>query len=225
MPSYFYIFALTKLLIKIVMMQRGNQDTETKILKAAEEEFMQKGYAGARTTSIAEKAGVTHAMFHYYFRTKDKIFEKIVSEKVGKLKEIIGASLTNPSLSLSETVRTIIHGHLDFLSKNRDLPRFLIGEIYSHPEQAESIKGSLRAFALSMLGRLQDKIDEAVSKGECREIRAENLMLDIVSLNVFPYMGAPLVNAALNGCMEDNEAFLELRKKENYDTIMRKLKP
>lgn len=49
-------------------------DTEARILQAAEHEFLTKGYAGARTTSIAEAAGVTHAMFHYYFRTKDKLF-------------------------------------------------------------------------------------------------------------------------------------------------------
>ena len=42
--------------------------TEEKILKAAEHEFLVKGFAGARTTSIASAAGVTHAMLHYYFR-------------------------------------------------------------------------------------------------------------------------------------------------------------
>ena len=49
-----------------------SQDTETRILQAAEKEFFEKGYIGARTTSIAEAAGVTHTMLHYYFRTKDK---------------------------------------------------------------------------------------------------------------------------------------------------------
>lgn len=44
--------------------------TENRILKAAEAEFLAKGYAGARTTAIAEAAGVTHAMLHYYFRTR-----------------------------------------------------------------------------------------------------------------------------------------------------------
>lgn len=58
-----------------------SQDTEYLILQAAEREFMSKGFAGARTTSIAEAAGVTHAMFHYYFRTKEKLFDRIIAEK------------------------------------------------------------------------------------------------------------------------------------------------
>ena len=63
--------------------QSHSQDTETRILEAAEKEFFEKGYAGARTTSIAEAAGVTHAMLHYYFRTKDNLFERIVSQYAG----------------------------------------------------------------------------------------------------------------------------------------------
>ena len=44
------------------------RNKEQAILEAAEREFIAKGFAGARTTSIAEAAGVTHAMLHYYFR-------------------------------------------------------------------------------------------------------------------------------------------------------------
>ena len=64
---------------------KSPRDTETLILQAAEKEFFEKGYSGAKTTAIAEAAGVTHAMLHYYFRTKDKLFEKIVSDKIGNL--------------------------------------------------------------------------------------------------------------------------------------------
>lgn len=56
-------------------------DTESRILQAAEEEFLLKGLEGARTTAIAERAGVTHAMLHYYFRTKNMLFERIIEEK------------------------------------------------------------------------------------------------------------------------------------------------
>lgn len=64
-------------------MTKPQQNKEQAILKAAEREFLTKGYAGARTTSIAEAAGVTHAMLHYYFRTKEHIFERILDEKCG----------------------------------------------------------------------------------------------------------------------------------------------
>ena len=58
------------------------RNKEQEILEAAEREFIAKGFAGARTTSIAEAAGVTHAMLHYYFRTKEQLFERILDEKM-----------------------------------------------------------------------------------------------------------------------------------------------
>ena len=81
---------------------RHTEDTETKILKAAEREFLEKGYGGARTTSIAEAAGVTHAMLHYYFRTKDKLFERIVTEKMGLLSKIMLSAIEESDLPLPD---------------------------------------------------------------------------------------------------------------------------
>ncbi|MBQ2779515.1 MAG: helix-turn-helix transcriptional regulator, partial [Bacteroidaceae bacterium] len=50
------------------MDNQEKQSKEQQILAAAEQEFLTRGYDGARTTSIAQAAGVTHAMLHYYFR-------------------------------------------------------------------------------------------------------------------------------------------------------------
>ena len=63
------------------MDKQEKQTKEQLILAAAEHEFLTKGYDSARTTSIAQAAGVTHAMLHYYFRTKEQLFERIVDEK------------------------------------------------------------------------------------------------------------------------------------------------
>lgn len=205
--------------------EQAVQDTESRILHIAEQEFMAKGFTGARTTSIAEAAGVTHAMLHYYFRTKEKLFERIISEKIGLLKEAMYSSIGDFNLPLSEIIRNIIIHHLDFLAANPELPRFLISEIISNPERSVSFLENLHKYAPTIISVLQNKIDIESSAGICRKTDARMLMLDIVSLNVFSYMASPIINAALDNCMADPEAFLTLRKKENYDTIMRKLKP
>ena len=205
--------------------KQQNNDTEVLILQAAEREFLSKGFIGARTTSIAEAAGVTHAMFHYYFRTKEKLFERIISEKITLLKEALTGSIIDVNAPLTEKLRNLISNHLEFIAANPDLPRFLIGEIFSNPERSASFLDSLAAIAPIFISTLQQQIDVEADKGLCRRVDAKMLMLDIVSLNVFAYMAAPAVNAALGDCMADSEAFLEMRKKENYDTIMRKLRP
>lgn len=200
-------------------------DTETLILKAAEREFMTKGFAGARTTSIAEAAGVTHAMFHYYFRTKEKLFDRIITEKINLLREALVSSVGDENMALDEMIRNVIEKHLDFLAANPDLPRFLVGEIFSNPERSSIILEKLRTYAPAIITFLQLKIDKEASAGLCRKVDARMLLLDVASLNVFAYMASPAVNAALGNCMEDSATFLEMRKKENYETIMSKLKP
>lgn len=208
--------------------QKDNQqdkDTEALILHAAEREFMAKGFIGARTTSIAESAGVTHAMFHYYFRTKEKLFDKIISEKITLLKEAVVGSVENLELPLSEIVRKIINNHLDFLAQNPDLPRFLVGEIFCNTDRSAVFIDNLYRMTPAFIALLQEKINDEAAKGISRRVDAKMLMLDIVSLNVFAYMATPAVNAILSDCMKDSDAFVELRKRENYDTIMRKLRP
>lgn len=200
-------------------------DTEALILQAAEREFMTKGFLGARTTSIAQAAGVTHAMFHYYFRTKEKLFDKIITDKIALIKNAILKSIGDANLTLYDLVRDIINNHLDFIAANPDLPRFLVGEIFCNPERSEAFLKKLHDYASTSLPFIQNKIDTEAAQGLCRKVDARMLMLDIVSLNVFSYMAAPAVNAALGNCMKDSESFLALRKKENYDTIIRKLKP
>lgn len=202
-----------------------SQDTESLILQAAEREFMSNGFAGARTTSIAEAAGVTHAMFHYYFRTKEKLFDRIIAEKITLLKDALFNSVEDENVPLEDMIRNIIVHHMEFVASNPDLPRFLVGEIFCNPQRSAGFIEKLRAYAPAVVMRLQEKIDKEAAMGKVRRLDAKMLMLDIASLNVFSYMALPAVNAALDNCMVDADAFLALRKKENYDTIMRKLKP
>ena len=199
--------------------------TEEKILAAAEKEFLQKGYAAARTTAIAEAAGVTHAMLHYYFRTKDNLFDKIIESKIGTLRDIMLSSVGDPTIPLFDKLKSAIEHHLDFIAANPDLPKFMFGEVFSRPEKMPVVLEKLRYHTPLMTRSLQAQIDEYARKGLCCRVDAGMLILDIVSLNIFPFMAAPMANPLLGGMMTDREAFIEARKKENVETIMRKLKP
>lgn len=200
------------------------QNTEQKIIEAAQEEFMLKGFAGARTTIIAEKAGVTHAMFHYYFRTKEKIFSKIISQKLELLASLIKDSVISGNYTLEDKLRHIIDIHIDFIAENPELPGFLVREVFSNKERLALVRAKIEGFAPLLVANLQAELDRGHNEGKYRKIDARMLLIDIISLNVFAFMAAPLVNVVLSGFMDDKEDFRELRKKENFDTIMRKIK-
>lgn len=199
--------------------------TEDKILQAAEKEFITKGYDGARTTSIADAAGVTHAMLHYYFRTKDNLFDRVIESKIGTLRDIMLMTIDMTEAPLLERIRQTIERHIDFIAANPGLPKFMLNEVMSRSERLQALKETVLQQTEPKIRMLQQEIDENAEKGICRKADARMLLLDIVSLNIFPYMASPLVNSLLGGIIEDKEAFTEKRKKENVETIMRKLIP
>lgn len=202
-------------------MEKSSQTTEQLILEAAEREFLQKGFAGARTSAIAEAAGVNHAMLHYYFRTKENLFETIAAKKMVLLREILTITPEEAAMPLIEQIRTMTERHFEFVKANPDLPRFVITEIIGNPERREMILGHLRKYLPELINQFQLRIDEEVIRGNCRRVEASMLLFDIVSLNLFPFMMAPLSSAIFS----DYDEFLELRKQEVIETIISRIRP
>mgnify|MGYP003309708601 CR=1 FL=1 len=48
--------------------------------------------------------------------------------------------------------------------------------------------------------------------------------MSIVSLNVFPFIVYPIAEVIMGNTMADKEIFIQQRKAENIETIMRRLK-
>ena len=199
-------------------------DTESRILQAAEEEFLLKGLEGARTTAIAERAGVTHAMLHYYFRTKNMLFERIIEEKLRNAGNIMQAVFVLGDMPLMERVKRGVEQHFDFIAANPNLPRFVIQEIYSHPERHEIMRSQVLTITKDWLCDLQRHIDESAATKATEWIDARMLLLDIVSLNLFAFIGYPFVSLMFDGLVTDKKVFFEKRKAENVELIMRRLK-
>ena len=199
-------------------------DTESRILQAAEEEFLLKGLEGARTTAIAERAGVTHAMLHYYSRTKNMLFERIIEEKMRNAGNIMQAVFVLGDMPLMERVKRGVEQHFDFIAANPNLPRFVIQEIYSHPERHEIMRSQVLTITKDWLCDLQRHIDESAATKATEWIDARMLLLDIVSLNLFAFIGYPFVSLMFDGLVTDKKVFFEKRKAENVELIMRRLK-
>ena len=206
------------------MEQTPAQKREQAILEAAEREVLKKGFDGARTTSIAAAAGVTHAMLHYYFRTKEQLFERILDEKMRMMGQSVLAAFGDARLPLIERLRNGIERHFDFIAANPDLPRFIVNEVFARPERYEAMQRQIRSLMGVMLIDTQRALDEAADRGEIRRIDVRMLMLDIISLNVFVFIAYPILEPLLGDLTADRERFFELRKAETVETVMRRLK-
>ena len=111
------------------------KNKEQAILDAAEHEFLEKGFEAAKTTKIASLAGVTHAMLHYYFRTKEHLFDLVFEKKTRLLKESLFSSFDNPDMPFQEKIRTGMEAHFEIVRANPSLPRFVLNELIYRPKR------------------------------------------------------------------------------------------
>lgn len=199
------------------------QSKELQILEAAEKEFLTKGYDGARTTSIAKAAGVTHAMLHYYFRTKEQLFERIIDKKMSEITPLLTYLFGNDKLPLAERIKEAVSVHFDFIVANPELPKFLINEVLPNKERFVVLKSKIDK-VLHQFNNLQKEVDEAALRGEVEQFNIINLFQTILSLNIFSSV-MPLFMENIFGEKDfTSKDFLAARKAENIETIMRRIK-
>ena len=194
------------------------ENKEKAILAAAEQEFLEKGFDGARTVSIAERAGVTHAMLHYYYRTKEQLFQKIMDEKMQVFSSSVINALGDAGKPLLERLESGIRNHFDFLAANPWLPSFIVREIGKRDIGVVEI---IKEKALPILVQTQKDLDGLADEGKIVRIDAINLLLDIVSQNVFPFIVHPIAKDVWG--QEKTDEVLSKIKEENVTIIMKRL--
>lgn len=205
------------------MSNKDVQNKEQQILAAAEREFLAKGYDGARTTSIAQAAGVTHAMLHYYFRTKEQLFERIVDDKFSVVSHSMFAVMGDPSLPIVDRIRGGVEAHFDFIAENPELPRFVINEIVTRPERYELLYKRVEPIVNNTFRGLQSELDDAVERGEMEPIDVRMLLVTIMSLNIFTFVAYSFMEPLMGDLTSDCRQFLAARKAENVETVLRRI--
>lgn len=198
------------------------QNTEQQILRVAELEFLSKGYNGARTTSIAKAAGVTHAMLHYYFRTKELLFERIIDKKMTEITPLITYLIGNESLPLVDRIREAVSVHFDFVMANPDLPKFLINEVIPYHDRSVMLISKVKDI-FKIFEKLQHEVNEASSRGEIEHFNVPMLFQSILAINIFPSLMSEFIPQILTDDKLTQERYMALRKAENIEIIMRRI--
>jgi len=203
---------------------RREAGAEQAILDAAEELFLEKGYALTSTVEIAKKAGCNQALVHYYFRSKEKLFNTVFIKKVSLLLSSF-IEINRENASFEERLKQEIELHFDLFMSNPKLPFLLINELTTNPSRLLAIKKRLKKLPQKMLGLMQAELDAEAKKGTVRPMTVVDLILLIVSVNVVPFLARPILAMAIG--MDDAEfiKLVERKKQENVQTVLRAIRP
>ena len=161
--------------------------TEEKILEAASKVFTEKGFAGTRTRDIAEHAGINLALLNYYFRSKEKLFEQVMKAKILLLFGQILPIITNEKTTLEEKIDLASEKYFEILSKNPNLPLFVISEIQKKNSNITKIIPVNKIFENSVI------IKQIKEKRP--EINPLHYLVNFLAMTIFPFVAKPVFNA------------------------------
>lgn len=165
-------------------MSENEISTEDKILLAASEVFTEKGFAGARTRDIADEAGINLALLNYYFRSKEKLFDQVMKVKIVLLFGKIIPIISNEKTTIEEKIDLASEKYFEILSKNPNLPLFVISEIQ---KKNSNIKSILPVEKILMNSVIIQQIKE-----KNPELNPFHFLLNFLGMTVFPFLARPV---------------------------------
>ena len=171
------------------------KSTEEKILTAAKKVFVIKGMAGARMQDIADEAGINKALLHYYFRSKEKLFEVIFIEASQKFFPKISV-LFESNMPLFEKIEHICIEYITVMSENPYLPLFVLNEISRDPENFLNKIWNKQGFPKPQ--KFLEQIEKEAKKGTIKKISPLHLLINIISLCIFPFVGKAMIQSINN---------------------------
>ncbi|OBX24927.1 TetR family transcriptional regulator [Gelidibacter algens] len=203
------------------MAKTKDENTEEQILVAAKTVFQTKGMDGARMQHIADEAGINKAMLHYYFRSKQLLFEAVFNQAFSLLAPQLNIILNDES-SIEDKIKNFTVDYTTFMMKHPYLPNFIIQELNRNEDFIVKLKENT---GFPNLDKFKAQVDAEINDGLLNPIDADQLFVNIIALNIFPFLGKPLIKAFTNKDEQDYKTFVESRKTEVANFIINSIKP
>jgi AcrR family transcriptional regulator len=204
-------------------MEQEPQNMEQRILKVAEELFLKQGFAHTTMAQIARRAGCNQALVHYYYRTKERLFEQVFEEKISFIAGNILAIDAGEG-TFEERVARMVGTHFDFLVQNPLFVPFIAGELLANPERFVPVLDKHGHYSQGLFARLDTELHKQVARGTIRPIATLDLVATVVSLNVAPFLVLPALRKLTTLPDGAVRAWLEARRQENIDTVLSRIK-
>ncbi|MBW2052153.1 MAG: TetR/AcrR family transcriptional regulator [Deltaproteobacteria bacterium] len=186
---------------------RKNGSAEERILAAALNEFADKGFFGARTQAIADAAGLNKAMLHYYFRSKDNLYQTVLQNVLtlvfSQLKDIIlhGSSIEN-------RLNLIVDLYMNIFSRNPKFIYLILRELVDGGERLEKVLIGFNEMGLTPFKLLSSAAEDI----EMNREEVLHLFISIVSMSLFPLIIDPFLAVLQNYDSRQIKAFRNERR-------------
>jgi AcrR family transcriptional regulator len=214
---------------------RGGEATRQRILHAAEHEFADKGYAGARLAAIARGGDVPQALIHHYFGDKEGLYRAVIERVLGfmaaegwRVMETFAPPKQRPAgrkfsrRELQVLVGAFVGMLVDFYSSHAHVLRILRDETVRGGGVGD---GLVKTYLRPQLDEICARFETMKAAGEVRaDVDAHHLCISTIAMACFPTMDEAFLGA-LWGIDPRSPEFIEARKREVAITVMGRIAP
>jgi AcrR family transcriptional regulator len=200
----------------------ADRETRDKILDAAHAIFVRQGTVKTRTVDIAAESGVNKALLHYYFGSKSALADAVFERAAGSLFPRIFKILADENRSIEDKVRDVVEEQIQFHSAHPYLAAYVASELHTDPDRVTRVFEKRGTAPLTVLRR---QLRDGAERGTLRPIGAEQFIISMMALLVFPFVMWPAMRLLLGYGENDLPAVLEERKRTLPEFILAGLRP
>ena len=144
---------------------KNNPTMEIVILETAERLFLEKGFGMTSTTEIAKEIGCNQALIHYYFRTKENLFNIIFEKKFRQFFQNIFVVENLDQMTFQDKLKHIIETHFDMVRENPRIPLLIVNEFSRNPEMVATLKEKLQGVVATLFESLNTDLQAEIAAG------------------------------------------------------------
>lgn len=178
---------------------------EARIVDAARQLFIERGFVGTSMSDIASRSGINRPTLHYYFRTKERMFDAVFGGIVGTLVPRVKDIVLQPDRPIGERVASVVDAYYDVFGANPGLPMFIVREMH------RDFDGVVRTIMEMRLGQYIESVRQGLQgemdSGRLRQVPMRYLFLTFYSMLTMPFVAGNLCRTVL---LDDGETFADL---------------
>ena len=164
---------------------------EQKIIEAAKATFLKKGFKDTNMSDIAAEVGLTRPAMHYYFRTKERLFQAVFGDILMSFLPKVSDTITS-DLPLEEKIGAIADAYLAILKENPQLPMFLMKEAM---RDFEGFVQMALGINISQAGNnVFSAIESEMEAGKIKKVPIIEIFYTFYGLVAMPFLTMPIAS-------------------------------
>lgn len=188
---------------------QSDRPVEQRIVDTARRLFVERGYLDTNMSDIAAATGIKRPALHYYFRTKERLFEAVYADIVRQIIPRIQDILRRDT-SLEERLNAILDEYIVLFTDNPALPQFIVGEIQRDPRHLIEVGETLQVGGY--LRTLHRTLAGEIGSGRLKRVPLRTVLLTLYSQLFFPFLTRNLITTLWLDEPETFADFLQMWK-------------